>query len=39
MREKRKPTEEKIKEKYPEACGLPGNDFRSGDENFRQIIL
>jgi hypothetical protein len=39
MRGERKPLEEKSKEKYPEARGWPGNDFRSGDENFHRIIL
>jgi hypothetical protein len=39
MRGKRKPSKEKSKEKYPEAYGWLGNDFGSGDENFRQIIL
>jgi hypothetical protein len=39
MRGKRKPPEEKGKENYPEARGWPGNDFGSGDENFRRIIL
>jgi hypothetical protein len=39
MRGKRKPLEEKGKEKYPEARGWLGNDLRSGDENFRRIIL
>jgi hypothetical protein len=38
MRGKRKPPEEKIKEKYPEARRWPGNDLRSGDENFHRII-
>jgi hypothetical protein len=39
MRGKRKPSEEKSKEKYLEARGWSGNDFRFGDENFCRIIL
>jgi hypothetical protein len=39
IRGKRKPPEEKGKEKYPEAHGCLGNDLRSGDENFHRIIL
>jgi hypothetical protein len=39
MRGKRKPSEEKSKEKYPEACGWSGNDFGFGDEKFHRIIL
>jgi hypothetical protein len=39
MRGKRKPSEKKSKEEYPEARGWPGNDFRSDDENFHRIIL
>jgi hypothetical protein len=39
MRGKRKPPKEKSKEKYTEARRWPGNDLRSGDENFRRIIL
>jgi hypothetical protein len=39
MRGKRKPSKEKSKEKYPEACGWSGNDFGSGNENFCWIIL
>jgi hypothetical protein len=39
MRGKRKPPEEKSEEKYTEARRWPGNDLRSGDENFRRIIL
>jgi hypothetical protein len=38
MRGKRKSLEEKIKEKYPEARRWPGNDLRSGNENFHRII-
>jgi hypothetical protein len=39
MRGKRKPPDEKSKEKYLEARGWSGNDLRSDDENFRRIIL
>jgi hypothetical protein len=39
MRGKRKPSEEKGKEKYLEARGWSGNDFRPSDENFHRVIL
>jgi hypothetical protein len=39
MREKRKPPKEKCKEKYPEARGWSGNDFRAGGESLRRIVL
>jgi hypothetical protein len=39
MRRKRKSAEKEGEEKYPEAHGWSGNDFGSGDEDFRWIIL
>jgi hypothetical protein len=39
MRGKRKPPEEKCKEKYPEARGWSGNDFQAGGESLRRIVL
>jgi hypothetical protein len=39
MRGKGKPPEEKRKEEYPEACGWMGDDFRTGGESFRRIVL
>jgi hypothetical protein len=39
MRGKGKPPKEKHKEQYPEACGWTGDDFRTGGESFRWIIL
>jgi hypothetical protein len=35
----REPPEEECEEKYPEARGWSGNDFRTGGENFRWIVL
>jgi hypothetical protein len=36
---KRESPEEECEENYPEACRWPGNDFWTGDEDFRQIVL
>jgi hypothetical protein len=39
MKGKRESPEEECEEHYPEACRWSGNDFWTGDENFRRIVL
>jgi hypothetical protein len=39
MRGEREPPEEECEEKYPKACGWSRDDFRTGGESFRRIVL